>query len=64
MVEEKLVYEQLQKNLNEKAEEFKDSGIQKQLKFQAGMELKNMASMKLDKSISYTYSAMVRKGNN
>ena len=28
------------------------------------MELKNIASMKLDKSISYTYSAMVRKNIN
>lgn len=26
------------------------------------MELKNIASMKLDKSITYAYNAMVRKG--
>jgi hypothetical protein len=57
-----LVYKQLEQNLNEKADEIEDSAIKTQLKKAAGVELKNISSMKLDKSITYAYNAMVRKG--
>lgn len=60
LVEEKKVFKQLEKNLHAKADEIDDKSLKKQLKEAAGFELKNITSMKLDKSIHYTYTSMVR----